>query len=189
MFGSDPLKSMAYFDRVILRCGRVFSDETCLDWIRWKNGNGRISFIFAFDLISGVCMKLIEMICISLLATHLTYWLAHAKKMSPVRAASLVTLVFIGISSLFASALLLPLQTTFYGGAFVGMSEPSRLSEKKVLLASGVFAFIFYGLQQVDFVHFKGGVGGTLGATAFISSLIVFWIQFGISKLKQNTSK
>ncbi len=128
-------------------------------------------------------MNLIAMLLTSMVAAHSTYWLTHSRKMGPVRAAGLSTLVFLGVSSLLSGGILSSLQTTFYGAAFVGMSEPSRLKERSVLAASILFALLFALLKKIEFVRFQGGVGGTLGATAFVSCLSVYWIQVLIARI------
>ena len=128
-------------------------------------------------------MNLLAMILISIVAAHSTYWCTHSRKMGPVRAAGFTTLVFLGVSTLLSGTMLPSLATTFYGATFVGMSEPSRLKERSVLAASICFALIFTWLKKIEFVHFQGGVGGTLGATAFVSCLIVYWAQFLVARM------
>lgn len=120
---------------------------------------------------------LIPTLFTALLGAHLTYWLTHRKKMNVIRAASLSSLTFIMIANILGSPILLSLRPAFFGSTFVAMSEPSRLSEKKVLCASIVFGIILYELQKVDFVHYRGGIGGTLGGTAFLACILVYWIQ------------
>ena len=122
-------------------------------------------------------MIFFEMLATSLIATHLSYSLMHEKKMGSVRAASLSTLLFALLCQFIGSPLLSSLQATFYGGSFVAMSEPSRLSERRVLLASAVFAALFYALRTHDFLHFHGGVGGTIGASAFVACVLVYCLQ------------
>ena len=60
----------------------------------------------------------------------------------------------------------------------MAMSEPFRLSEKRVLLAGLVFGLILFGLERIDFLHFHGGMGGTLGGTAFVACICVYWLQW-----------
>jgi len=59
------------------------------------------------------------------------------------------------------------LQGAFFGGAFVGMSHRSRLSERRVLGASFIFGFAYCWISGLN-----GGIGGTLGATAFAACLV-----------------
>jgi hypothetical protein len=122
-------------------------------------------------------------ILVSLLGTHATYWLTHRRGMNSVRAGSLSSLIFIALAQLSHWPFLLALQTAFFGSTFVAMSEPFRLSERRVLLAGVVFGLILFGLQQIDFLHFHGGVGGTLGGTAFVACIGVYWLQWAELRL------
>jgi small basic protein len=108
-------------------------------------------------------------IACSLLGAHLTYWLTHKKKrMNAIRASSLLTLLFVAATVPVPYFFVPKLQAAFFGATFVGMSEPSRLCEKRVLVAGFVFSLIFCALLQ-----FKVGLGGTLGASAFVACLLV----------------
>jgi hypothetical protein len=114
----------------------------------------------------------------SLLGTHATYWLTHRRRMNSVRAASLSSVVFILVAQASHWPFLIALQPAVFGSTYVAMSEPFRLAEKRVLLAGLVFGLILFGLEQVDFLHFHGGVGGTLGGTAFMACICVYWLQW-----------
>jgi hypothetical protein len=127
-------------------------------------------------------MTLISAILTALVATQLTFWLTHQKKMSPIRSTSLLTLLFVGLTYLFPNIFPPALQAVFFVGTFVGMSEPSRLSEKKVLCAGILSGILFYYLKQTELGHFRGGIGGTVGGTAFVSCLIVYWLQLGVAQ-------
>jgi heme/copper-type cytochrome/quinol oxidase subunit 3 len=130
------------------------------------------------------------MLLTSLASTHATYWLIHRKHMNIVRAACLPSVLFCLVAILSKSEILLAQQATFFGGAFVAMSEPKRLAEKLVLLASLLFAVLFYLLRRYDFVHFHGGLGGTVGATAFVACLLVYGLQgSAIMLIKYNNNK
>ena len=108
----------------------------------------------------------------SLLSAHLTYLLIHRFKMNSVRSSSLITLIFIlVIAVLPVAGWALKLQAAAFGGSFVGMSDASRLCEKRVLAASLIFGAFFCFMSQ-----FKGGIGGTLGALAFASCAIVYFL-------------
>lgn len=109
------------------------------------------------------------MILTSLLGAHLTYFLSHRGKMGPIRASALSTLFFLACTFLAPFAIIPRLQAAFFGATFVGMSDASRLSEKRVLFASAIFGVFFCFLSQ-----FKGGIGGTLGAAAFASSVLAY---------------
>jgi hypothetical protein len=119
----------------------------------------------------------------SLLGTHATYWLTHRRRMSSVRAAGLTSLVFVLAAQASHWPFLLALQPAVFGSTFVAMSEPFRLAERRVLAAGLVFALILFGLQEIDFLHFQGGMGGTLGGAAFVACLCVYWLQWAELRL------
>ena len=121
---------------------------------------------------------LLGTIGVSLLGTHATYWLTHRRRMNSVRAAGLGSVAFVALAWASHWPFLLALQPAFFGATFVAMSEPHRLAEKRVLAAGVVFALILFGLQQADFLHFHGGLGGTLGGAAFVACICVYWLQW-----------
>jgi hypothetical protein len=121
---------------------------------------------------------LVGTILVSLLGTHATYWLTHRRQMNSVRAASLASLVFVALAQASHWPFLLMLQPAFFGSTYVAMSEPIRLAERRVLLAGLVFGLILFGLERIDFLRFHGGVGGTLGGTAFVACICVYWLQW-----------
>lgn len=120
----------------------------------------------------------------SLAGAQSTYTLAHKLKMNSIRAASTSSLVFVAIAYFSKNPLLLSLQPAFFGSTYVSMSEPHRLSEGKVMLAGTLFGVILLILQQSEFVHFHGGIGGTLGGTAFIACILVYWLQYLLLKIR-----
>ena len=122
-------------------------------------------------------MALLSSIFFSLAAAHATYWLIHKKRINPIRAASLTTLIFIAISAIIPGVFLIQYQVAFFGGTFVAMSEPFRLGEKNVLFAAIIFGALLFILKKIDFLHFHGGLGGTIGATSFLACLIVYAIN------------
>lgn len=126
---------------------------------------------------------LLGTILVSLLGTHATYWLTHRRRMSSVRAAGLSSIAFVALAWASHWPFLLALQPAFFGATFVAMSEPFRLAEKRVLAAGVVFALILFGLQQIDFLHFHGGLGGTLGGAAFVACICVYWLQWAELRL------
>ena len=109
---------------------------------------------------------------ISLLGAHVTYWLSHHTKMGAIRASALSTLVFVAVTSPFSFLILAKLQAAYFGATFVGMSDASRLGEKRILLAAVIFGAIFSFL-----LRFRGGIGGTLGASAFVACLLVYGLS------------
>jgi hypothetical protein len=121
-------------------------------------------------------MTYVFILLTSLLSTHVTYLLSHRKKLGPVRASALSTLIFVALTAAIPYSLIPRLQAAFFGASFVGMSDSSRLCERKVLVASLVFSIIFCLLS-----YLRQGIGGTLGATAFLSCLVVYCLNLMIS--------
>jgi hypothetical protein len=118
-------------------------------------------------------LSLLWVIVASMLGAHTTYWFTHRnkfQKMSAIRASAISTLLFVVCTTPFSFLIIPKLHAAFFGGTFVAMSEPHRLSERKVLLASFIFGLFYLVLLQ-----FKGGIGGTLGATAFVSCLVIYY--------------
>jgi hypothetical protein len=113
----------------------------------------------------------------SLAGAYSTYVLAHRWQMNSIRAASLSSLCFVGLAMLSGNVVMLSLQPAFFGSTYVAMSEPHRLSRGKILFAAVLFGMILFLFQKTDFVHFHGGIGGTLGGTAFLACISVYWIQ------------
>ena len=116
---------------------------------------------------------------ISVLASTLTYILNVRLKLGPVLSSSIIGLL---------GALLLlnknvnfcvTLGTAIYGASFVGMtSKKVFANEGLIALAGMVFGLIFcYSPTQFC------GVGGKLGATAFVSVLCIYGITHVIKKL------
>jgi hypothetical protein len=110
---------------------------------------------------------LLALVCLS---TFLTAHLINYSRLTPIRASALVTVIIAGLMSLtlpqdlssaYAGAVL--------GGSFVGMSEPSRLTQKGLLIAGILFSLCYYYLLPLN-----KGFGGILGFFAFISCLVTY---------------
>lgn len=120
-------------------------------------------------------MKEISVCLVSALGAEITFAMIHRFRFSTIRASTLSTLVFAGLLFLANFPDQRVLQAAFFGATFVGMTDKSRLGWKRVLLASQVFALCY-----VFLIPFAQGVGGGLGASAFLSCAIVL----GISRLR-----
>lgn len=116
-------------------------------------------------------MILILTLIVSQVAAQLTHRLALTKHFGSVRASSFLTLIFIGLTSLFSYSCVPTLQAVFLGSSFIGMTDPNRLSKLQIFLTSLVFSFIFHFL-----VIYMKGPGGVLGFSAFTSCLIIHFI-------------
>ncbi|WP_374074581.1 hypothetical protein [Bdellovibrio bacteriovorus] len=126
-------------------------------------------------------MNLVWILGTALFATHITYLLSHKTQMGAIRASALPTVLFAALSALiFPAALAALTQPVFFGGSFVGMSESARLCERKVLVSSAVFALIFY-----FFISYSRGLGGALGAAAFLSCLLVYGARKALGRVKR----
>lgn len=108
---------------------------------------------------------------ITQLATQATHALALRPEIGTVRASSLLTLIFIGITFNLPFDSVPSLQAAFLGASFVGMTQPHRLSRKELVVASLLFAFIF----QFLIIYLKG-YGGALGFSAFVSCLVTYFL-------------
>ncbi len=108
---------------------------------------------------------------VSQVATQATHQLALRPGFGPVRASSLFTLIFIGLTFTLPFAVIPTLHAACLGASFVGMTEPTRLSRKELAFASLIFAFIF----QFLIIYLKG-FGGALGLSAFVSCLVTYFI-------------
>lgn len=106
---------------------------------------------------------------------EVTFALIHRFRFSTIRASTLSTLVFAGIIFIANFPDQRILQAAFFGATFVGMTDKSRLGWKRVLIASQIFALCYLFL-----IPFAQGIGGGLGASAFLSCAIVL----GISRLR-----
>lgn len=124
-------------------------------------------------------VKLLLIFLVAQFATQGTHYLALTKKMSGVRASSLVTLIFIGLTFFLPYEHLDILHAVCLGGSFVGMSDPQRLSVKQLGIASLVFAFFFHFC-----IHFFKGIGGALGFSAFISCVFIYFISHQYRKFR-----
>lgn len=114
---------------------------------------------------------LITLTC--LVASQATYMISHKTKLNSVKASSLTTLLFIGLTHFLAFPIVPQLQAAFFGGSFVGMSEVSRLSQRAVFFGGLIFSGVFSYL-----LSFEWKMGGTLGAAAFFSCLSVHLLRF-----------
>lgn len=104
-------------------------------------------------------------------ATQSTHALALRPNFGQVRASSLLTLIFIGLTFSLPFDSIPSLQAAFLGASFVGMTEPHRLSRKELMVASLIFGFIF----QFLIIYLKG-FGGALGLSAFVSCLVTYFL-------------
>lgn len=119
-------------------------------------------------------MRFILILLTAQMGTMCTHYLAQKKTFGPVRASSLVTLLFIIMTAPFEFAMKEVLHSVCLGASFVGMSDPQRLSYCQLGLASLTFALFFN-----YFIHHFSGLGGALGFSAFVGCLFI-WILFAL---------
>lgn len=113
-------------------------------------------------------MILIYLIVTSVVAVLMTRHCIIHRNLSPIRASTALTLSFVALTSFFAYPDMLVLQAGFFGASFVGMTEPTRMSNRTLLMTACVFSFVFYFV-----IPHTRGLGGALGCGAFISCLLI----------------
>ncbi len=114
------------------------------------------------------------LIILALLGGVSTYLLSQVPTMGTIRASSISTIIcflvlhgFLGIDSANQYSAI------FFGGSFVGMSSPTKLSLAAVVVASGVF-----GVVSAFLLPLLAGLGGALGICAFLSVVLVYGSQY-----------
>lgn len=118
---------------------------------------------------------------ISQISTQLTHLLAQKEKIGSVRASSMLTLIFIGLTYHMTHPLAPTLQAAFLGSSFVGMTDPKRLKAKHLFVSSFIFTLIFHFL-----LGYLKGFGGVLGLSAFLSSLVTYVMWRGKNRIITN---
>lgn len=103
---------------------------------------------------------------IALVATYGTHFLSQNNKIGPIRASSLLTLVFCVTTYPIHHEIIPSLNALFFGASFVGMTSPKKLSKLQLSIACLIFCFIYIFL-----IHHLKGIGGALGFSAFVSCL------------------
>lgn len=117
-------------------------------------------------------MRELIVFLVAALGAETTFALIHRFRFSTIRASTISTLVFAGLVYLAQFPEPRVLQAAFFGATFVGMTDRSRMGWKRVLIASQIFALCYLFL-----VPFAQGVGGGLGAVAFLSCAIVYGLS------------
>jgi O-antigen/teichoic acid export membrane protein len=123
-------------------------------------------------------MNLLLLLCVSVCGALGTFFLAQHRFFNPVRASSFLTLVFIALAYALTSHVEL-WSAAFFGGSFVGMSAPHRLSVLMLTIATAVFVAFFVWLLPL-----LEGVGGALGLSAFLSVVIIRGSKIIIHRFK-----
>lgn len=116
-------------------------------------------------------MMTLSIFIVSILGSQATLWLVLRLNQSTVRASALAALTFATLCLAFDPPHSQVLQLAFFGATFVGMSDRSRLGVKRVFAASLIYALIFIFL-----LPFAKGLGGGLGASAFLSCTLVHFL-------------
>lgn len=117
---------------------------------------------------------MIMVFIVSVIGALLTFEFAKHSRVGAIRASAGLSLIF----ALIAKLIFIPFEAQvfsaiFFGGSFVGMSSPERISRAGVLWAAILFVFVFELLREGAV-----GMGGALGFSAFIA------VGFAIFKAK-----
>lgn len=146
------------------------------------SGSLIIAYIFQMNFLNGQIydnkQKLIIIIA-SIIASLLTYFLNARMKLGPVLASSIIgligSLLFLNIYYSLGPTL----ATVIFGSSFVGMTSRNKFSSEGFILLAGTL----FGLIFIYNSTYFGGVGGRLGATAFVSVLVIDGLIFLIRKI------
>ena len=101
-----------------------------------------------------------------------TFYLVHKKHFSTVRASSLSTIVFVFLTMFLNVDFVSRIQAAFFGATFIGMTSSNRFAYSGLFLASILFVCV-YVLILPMFV----GIGGGLGAAAFVASSFFYFCK------------
>jgi hypothetical protein len=123
-------------------------------------------------------MTLLGVMLVAALSAQVTYYLIHIKHWPTVRASALPTLIFVVILQHSGINWDGALQAAYFGATFVGMTDKSRLGWRRVLIASLIFSLVFTFL-----IPYAKGIGGGLGAAAFASCSVVYFLTNAVKKL------
>jgi hypothetical protein len=107
----------------------------------------------------------------AILGAQTSYWLRHRMQVSVIRASTLAGLGFLLLTSPFSWTIIPKLQASFYGASFVGVSDANRLSERSIIIGAVIFSGLFYLAGYLPI-----SLGGTLGASAFLSALFTHYM-------------
>lgn len=105
---------------------------------------------------------------ISVLVSVITYVLNTKLKFNAVLASSSISLVFLTIFYFISKDLYLKYAALFFGATFVGMSFKKSLNIFLIIIAGFIFGYIF--ILNINSFY---GIGGKLGAMAFMSTLVI----------------
>ncbi|MDP2908206.1 MAG: hypothetical protein Q8N77_00190 [Nanoarchaeota archaeon] len=112
-------------------------------------------------------MNFLAILLLSVAAALITYDLNNKHKLGPVRASSLVSLIFglivyfLKINPIYGAAVM--------GASFAAMSTDKVIPNKVLMTICGIiFSLVFFNLSSESFA----GFGGRLGTTACISVIM-----------------
>ncbi|BFT30950.1 hypothetical protein D210916BOD24_21260 [Alteromonas sp. D210916BOD_24] len=114
------------------------------------------------------------LIILALLGGLSTYLLSRVPSIGTIRASSITTIMcFLIFYGFWGIDIANQYSAIFFGGSFVGMSSPTKLSLSAVVVASGVFGVISAFLLPI-----LAGLGGALGICAFLSVVLVYGSKY-----------
>lgn len=105
-----------------------------------------------------------------------TFLFSQLSIVGPIRASAILSLGFISVTKylnyMFDLSIPDVSHTVFFGASFVGMASANRFKWYQILQAS-----LLFGLMYVYLIPFFDGIGGALGASAFLSCLSVLMVS------------
>lgn len=146
----------------------LFSQQT--NWYRRKVRQYCIFELCDFISRESVFFMIIYTL-ISLISGHLCIYLSHQKNWGQIRASAFLSLFFYFLNIYFFKIELA--SEIFFAASFVGMSNYNRLNHYWInisLILLPHFSFYIFSFQL--------GLGGSLGFSAFVSSLTAILIKY-----------
>lgn len=121
-------------------------------------------------------------IIISQLGAYVTFILSQRNRFDAIRASAGLSLLAYGIFTLIDINAQM-YSTVFFGATFIGMSAPTRFSNKTIIVSALFFALFFIYL-----VPLLKGFGGALGLSSFLSICLTHSLRLLIIKFAKSVS-
>lgn len=102
----------------------------------------------------------------SILGALATFLSREKLSFNSIRASVVPTIIFSFFINYFSLDLIY--LNAFYGATFVGMTSSHHFKFYHIIIAASIFSLLF-----IQLIPYLGGMGGSLGVSAFISVIIV----------------